>query len=220
MFGYKLKLVKNDDLQQYEVFQKTVFTIQDQTENTIRWFDSFDITDDSIKEIGHNIESINKLMDIYFENKYSSPTTSMNFFKAMDEIKKWSNRMIDVMMIFVKLGKIKSSADKQIENGTNEFDINSFESDMDKAVELYNKQLDTCIVHIIKLLQFVKMLISGDLMKLIIGVDIMLEHKSRLKRLPKNNELLSEFTIRYKAITEDDNQFLQKEKVKNERNRT
>lgn len=220
MFGYKLKLVKNDDLQQYEVFQKTVFAIQDQTENIIRWFDSFDITDDSIKEIGHNIESINKLMDIYFENKYSSPTTSMNFFKTMDEIKKCSNRLIDVMMTFDKLGTIRTEADRRIKNGTNKFDIDSFESDMNKAVELFNEQLSTCIVHMIKLLRYVKSLISGDLTKLVIGVDIIQEHKSRLKRLPKNNELLSEFTIRYKAITEDDNQFLQKEKVKNERNRT
>ena len=56
----------------------------------------------------------------------------------------------------------------------------------------------------LKALNGIMLVIESDLLKLIMGVDIMKEYKKRCKRLPKDKELSTEVIVHFKAVTKDD----------------
>ena len=80
-----------------------------------------------------------------------------------------------------------------------------------------NRQLDVEIDILLSILQYIDGSVSCDLAKINMGVNPITEYRKRLKRLPKNEDMMSEFHIQFKALTKSDREFLEKERIKNER---
>lgn len=220
-FGYKLKLVKKKDLADYEVFEKSVYAIHQQVNDFGHWLgEGFDLDENTVHQLSIDVEGLHTFVDIYFDNKYSSPSVSFMLFKKMDDIRQLASNMIDVINESAKLRKVKIDAEKSINNGDVTFDIDKFNEDYNKAAEVVDKQLTLIVHQLLASLKCISITIEGDLIKLILGVDIIDEYKHRCKRLPKNRDLATEFSVHFKAVTKSDRQVLEKEKVKNERRRT
>lgn len=220
-FGYKLKLVKKKDLADYEVFEKSVYAIHQQVNDFGQWLsEGFDLDENTVHQLSIDVEGLHTFVDVYFDNKYSSPSVSFMLFRKMDDIRRLASNMIDVINESTKLRKAKMNADQAIKNGDVAFDIDEFNEDCNKAAEMVDKQLTLIVHQLLASLKCISITIESDLIKLILGVDIMDEYKRRCKRLLKNKDLATEFSVHFKAVTKSDRQFLEKEKVKNERRRT
>lgn len=220
-FGYKLQLVKKADLMEYELFEKSVRAIHKQTSDFGQWLcNGFPLDENTVHQLAVDIEGLHTFIDIYFENKYSSPSCTMMMFKKIDILRKASSNIIDIITEFKKLEAIKARANEEINNEELTFDPEEFEKNFEKAMNTAMQQLHYHVDVMLLSLKGIHLVIEPDLLKLNLGVDIMKEYKKRCKRLPKDKELSTEFTVRFKAISKDDRRFLEKEKSKNERRRT
>ena len=69
-FGYKLKLIKNADLKEYEVFEKSVFAIHKQSDDFGQWlFNGLPLNEDTVQQLTLDIEGLHSFIYIYFNNK-------------------------------------------------------------------------------------------------------------------------------------------------------
>ena len=214
-FGYKLRLVKDSDRKEYELFERAVFAINTQSNNLSKWLlDGFLLDADTVQQLTIDIEGLHTFIDIYFNNKYSSPSSTMFMFSQMDILRKTSSQIIDVISEVANIDKLKDQVDNGMVPPNVEFDPHEFE-------ETYNNAMNTATVHAKKLtnimigaLKGITLVIESDLLKLMMGVDIMKEYKKRNKRFIKDKNLETEFVVRFKAVTKDDRRFLEKERNK------
>lgn len=215
MFGYKLKLVKKKDLQEYEVFEKAVHAIHQQTDEFGQWlYDGFNLNKETIHQLTIDIEGLHTFIDIYFNNKYSSPTSTMLMFSKIDLIRKTGAQLIDLISKVVKLDEMKAVLDKE---RPDEYDNEETKQEYESTIEAVVNKVKELTRVILIALREINLTIESDLIKIILGVDIMEEYKHRCKRLPKNKDLSTDFFVHFKAISKDDRKFLEKEKIKNER---
>lgn len=218
-FGYKLKLIKNADLKEYEVFEKSVFAIHKQSDDFGQWlFNGFPLNEDTVQQLTLDIEGLHSFIDIYFNNKYSSPSSTMLMFKKIDLIRKSASQLIDIISEVAQIDKLKEEA---LSNPPDDFDPDLFDQRYESAMNTAKVYAEKTTHTILGALKSIHLVIESDLIKLILGVDIMEEYKKRCKRLPKNKDLSTDFFVHFRAVSKDDRRFLEKEKKKNERfNRT
>lgn len=217
-FGYKLRLVKKSDLKEYRLFEKAVFTIQKQSNDLGQWlYDGFPLNEDTLHQLTVDVEGLHTYIDIYFNNKYSLPSSSMLMFQKIDVLRKSAGNMVDVVAEVDKIERIKSQIDSGVVPPNLEFDPDEFIDTYQKAMEAATAHVKKLTAMMLKALNGIMLVIESDLLKLIMGVDIMKEYKKRCKRLPKDKDLSTEFFVHFKAVTKDDRRFLEKERNKNER---
>ena len=78
----------------------------------------------------------------------------------------------------------------------------------------------------IEAIRHIKCVIIPDKKRLELGYDVMRAYKKRMKKENKKIKSLSEdnfmneFSVRFKVLSNSDREFIEKERVKNERNRT
>lgn len=214
-FGYKIKLIKNADLKEYELFEKAVFAIHRQTDDFGQWlFDGFSLNENTVHQLALDIEGLHTFIDAYFNNKYSSPSSTMMMFQKIDVIRKTAGQLIDIVTEVSKMDKVKEQAESAAEGENEYFDKDEFKKTYDKAMNMAIAQARRLTMRLLGALKSIHLVIESDLIKLILGVDIMEEYKKRCKRLPKNKDLSTEFHVHFKAVSKDDRRFLEKEKNK------
>lgn len=209
-FGYKIRLVKKNELREYDLFEKSVYAIHQQCNDFGQWlYKGFDLDRNTANQLTVDIEGLSTFIDVYFNNMYSSPVNSMQMFKALDAIRKHSSNLIDIIGMSMKVNSYVKNINES------EVDIDYVRDQYDEYRSRLNKQLDHEVDEILAGLKYITVVIEHDLIKLLLGVDIISEHKKRIKRIPKNKDLTSEFNIRFKVLTPSDRRFLEKEKMKN-----
>lgn len=208
MFGYKLQLVRKSDIRDLEIFKRSVQSIYNQCDQFIEMIQSFELNNSAVYNITHNIERLSAVVDVYFNNKFSSPANSMQMFNALDIIRTHCSHVIEVIQCSMKINTSVNNLSKDVDP-----------VEVQEAYDEHREQLicilDKEIENIIAGLKYIKNVIEYDLTKIMLGVDFITEYKKRLKRIPRDNELLSQISVRYKILTPGDRNFIEKEKCRN-----
>lgn len=216
MFGYTLKLVKKKDLVEEEQYQKIVMALNTQINDFMNWF-SNDIKIDpkTIDELTLNVEGLHSMIDIYYNNRFTAPSTSINLFDKMDNIRKLSSSLVDIIEQYGKMNSLMMQNNMHAQKHHIEMDPDIL--DMYKECK---EDLDTnagvVIYKIIGNLKLMHLAIENDVIQLMLGVDVIELYKTRNKRL-KRQKLHDDVTIQLKLQTKSDSQFINKEANKNER---
>ena len=219
MFGYTLKLVKKKDLVEEEQYQKIVMALNTQINDFMNWF-SNDIKIDpkTIDELTLNVEGLHSMIDIYYNNRFTAPSTSINLFEKMDNIRKLSSSLVDVIEQYGKMNSLMMQNSMHAQKHHIEMDPDIL--DMYKECK---EDLDTnagvVVYKIIGNLKLMHLAIENDVIQLMLGVDVIELYKTRNKRL-KRKKLCDDVTIQLKLQTKSDSQFINKEANKNERSGT
>lgn len=219
MFGYTLKLVKKKDLVEEEQYQKIVMALNTQINDFMNWFrNDIKIDPKTIDELTLNVEGLHSMIDIYYSNKFSAPSTSINLFEKMDNIRKLSSSLVDVIEKYGKMNSLMMQNSMHAQKHHIEMDPDIL--DMYKECK---EDLDTnagvVVYKIIGNLKLMHLAIENDVIQLMLGVDVIELYKTRNKRL-KHGDKYDDVTIKLKLQTKSDSQFINKEANKNERSGT
>ena len=227
MFKYKLKLVKTDDLKEYETFKAVVPALYELTDDIISYIkEGLEISPETAFVLTTLSESLSTMIDIYFENKYSNPSSSMMLYKHLSL---FQEHVREIISIFIKCQELKAASDKRRQEfirNNDDYELEMYEKQLskilDEGAEIYNK---TCIA-LIEAIRHIKCVIIPDKKRLELGYDVMRAYKKRMKKENKKIKSLSEdnfmneFSVRFKVLSNSDREFIEKERIKNERNRT
>lgn len=223
LFGYKLKLVKKADIQELKVFKIAVNSLYKKIDDFGAFLSQptgFDLNRETSTILTEFNDSIGIYVDMYFSNKYSLPSNSLALYKNMDVVRRNTLIIIDAIVEYHKLESVKA---KYMES-CDEFGDDYMNSQQAMAVlagiqEGYNGVTTTigkAVAVSMNALLLMHHSVSGDKIRIDSGVDFEKEYKKRLKRIPKDKDLMSEFTVKFMLNTRSDNEYLLKEKVKNE----
>ena len=216
MFGYTLKLVKKKDLVEEEQYQKIVMALNTQINDFMNWFrNDIKIDPTTIDELTLNVEGLHSMIDIYYNNRFTAPSTSINLFDKMDNIRKLSSSLVDVIEQYGKMNSLMMQ---------NKMHAQKYHIEMDPDIlDMYKEckeDLDTnagvIVYKIIGNLKLMHLAIENDVVQLMLGVDVIELYKTRNKRL-KRQKSCDDVTIQLKLQTKSDSQFINKEANKNER---
>lgn len=209
MFKYRLRIVNKQDDSELAVLKRSVYGIHQYCIDFAKWLtDGFKLEQETIHKITVDIEALATLIDIYHNNKYSSPANTLQMFNVIDTIRKNGMMIISMISDSIKINN-------HINNMTDIDDPEMLQEKYDRHREMMNKRIDRCVDDILNALKFITVMIEHDLIKITLGVDIIADHKSRKKRFLKNKEIMSKFTIHYKMLSPGDRKFLEKENSKN-----
>ena len=210
-FGYRIKIVKNKDLQELELFEKSVRAINQQTNDMINFLHSnFVLDENACHQFTVDIDGLHKFVDIYVNNKFSLPHTGLNLYHLIDEMRKQFSTIFEVGSQLAKVAEYGIRAKQEIESGNPAFDPDEFQVEYDDAMRVGNETLAKSFKVIEMSLHRINLVIEGDLIKIKLGVDIIDDYKKRQKRLPKNKDLMTEFIVRFKVVQQDDLKYLKK----------
>lgn len=210
-FGYRIKIVKNKDLQELELFEKSVRAINQQTNDMINFLHSnFVLDENACHQFTVDIDGLHKFVDIYVNNKFSLPHTGLNLYHLIDEMRKQFSTIFEVGSQLAKVAEYGIRAKQEIESGNPMFDPDEFQVEYDDAMRVGNETLAKSFKVIEMSLHRINLVIEGDLIKIKLGVDIIDDYKKRQKRLPKNKDLMTEFIVRFKVVQQDDLKYLKK----------
>lgn len=197
-------------MNEYSIFEKAVTYIHKQVDAMGNWiYGNVELTNDTVQQLSAYITDIRTYSDIYSKNKYSSPSSSLLMFANIDNLSKAASKMIDTIYDFTKVNNMKSRVDKG-DYPSEDFDITEFNNDYDEIVNVVDNIITKLKRNIITYLKGIIIAINPDLIKIALGVDIISEYKKQRRRYLKDKSLSTEFVIRYKAITSDDQNFLKK----------
>lgn len=210
-FGYRIKIVKNKDLQELELFEKSVRAINQQANDMINFLHSnFVLDENACHQFTVDIDGLHKFVDIYVNNKFSLPHTGLNLYHLIDEMRKQFSTIFEVGSQLAKVAEYGIRAKQEIESGNPMFDPDEFQVEYDDAMRVGNETLAKSFKIIEMSLHRINLVIEGDLIKIKLGVDIIDDYKKRQKRLPKNKDLMTEFIVRFKVVQQDDLKYLKK----------
>lgn len=224
MFGYKLKLVKKDEVSDVIIFKSAVNHIRDLITDFQEFiFSGLDLDRETVQKLTGFNDDLGIYIDIYFNNKYSLPSNSLVMYQHMDNIRKCSLVIIDAITEYNKL----QSMEKQFRDRFGEdedpytySDRMAIASEIQRGYRQVNETLGKASISIINSLLMLSTSIRGDATRIEMGIDFVKDYKRRQKMKIKNETLDSEFQIKYVLNARSDKEYLLKEKVKNERSRT
>lgn len=224
MFGYKLKLVKKDDVSDVIIFKSAVNHIRDLITDFQEFiFSGLDLDRETVQKLTGFNDDLGIYIDIYFNNKYSLPSNSLAMYQNMDNIRKCSLVIIDAITEYNKLQSMENKFRDRFGEDDDPYtysDRMAIASEIQKGYSQVNETLGKASISIINSLLLLSTSIRGDSTRIEMGIDFIKDYKRRQKMKIKNETLDSEFQIKYVLNTRSDKEYLLKEKVKNERSRT
>lgn len=219
MFGYTLKLVKNKDLVDEEQYQKIVVALNTQINDFMNWFENdIEVNSQTINDLTLNVEGLHSMVDIYYNNRFTAPSSSINLFEKMDNIRKLSSSLVDLIEKYGKMNSLMMQNSKYAQKHHIRLDQDIIDTYKDCKNEL-DTDISVVVYKIIGNLKLMHIAIENDVVQLMLGVDVIELYKTRNKRLRKKR-LKDEVTIQLNLQTKSDSQFINKEANKNERSRT
>lgn len=218
MFGYTLKLVKNKDLVDEEQYQKIVIALNTQINDFMNWFENdIEVNSQTINDLTLNVEGLHSMVDIYYNNRFTAPSSSINLFEKMDNIRKLSSSLVDLIEKYGKMNSLMMQNRKYAQKHHIILDQDIIDTYKDCKNEL-DTDISVVVYKIIGNLKLMHIAIENDVVQLMLGVDVIELYKTRNKRLRKKR-LKDEVTIQLNLQTKSDSQFINKEANKNERSR-
>ena len=204
-------IVKREDYEELEVFKRLVPKMKGFIEDLSTFIrNDMIIGPDTAFVLTTESNVLSTLIDVYFNNKYSNPSTSMMLYNHLSLFQKNVKRMLE---LFIKFEELKPVMNKYQENGdTNE----ELQEIVNEGIGLITKTANSMIEN----LKHINSSIMGDYVRIEMGVNIMKEYKKRKqKNSLSEKDFMNEFTVKFKVLSNADRQFIEKEKIKNERHR-
>ena len=222
LFEYKLMLVKKEDYKEYEVFKNLVPKMKEFVDDFASFIHKgIEIGPDMAFMLTSESNILSTMIDVYFNNKYSNPSSSMMLYKHLSSFQNNTKRMIDLFIKFEQL-QINSLKKREelVELGNSEEHLDEYDEHIQKIIDEGIKHVSDTATKMLENLRHIKCCILSDYTRLEMGVDIMKEYKRRTKkRSLSEKDFMNEFTVRFKVLSNSDKQFIEKEKMKNERSR-
>lgn len=143
----------------------------------------------------------------------------------MDRIRSNTLTIIDTITEYNKLLSVKKKYDHTCEELGEAYsscpESRAIESELYEGFQQVTMTIGHACATLINALFMLHQSVNGDKLRIEAGYDFRKEYKKRLKRIPKDDKLMSEFTVKYMLNTRADKEYLLKEKVRNEqRSRT
>jgi hypothetical protein len=154
------------------------------------------------------ITAVNGCLFSLFNNKFSSPANSMQMFNALDTIRTYCSHVIEVIQCSMKINESANNLSEDVDPVEAQ---EAYDEHRRQITYILDKEINKIIIG----LKYIKSVIEYDLTKIMLGVDFITEYKKRLKRIPRDKDLLSQINIHYKILTPGDRKFIEKEKCRN-----
>jgi len=216
MFG--LKLIKRDeeDAKEVRVFKKAVHNLHDHCTDLIKWIiDGFNVDPDSILHLISDMEVMGTLIDIYFNNKFSSPTNSMRLFQTHDECRKYVNEIVEIINGIITANELVRTAYEHREDGS--IDIDQINDEYEKLIDSAKDDLNRSVNLLIAEIKLIIAVIRPDLVRIDTGENL-IETYYRNKALKDNSDKMhTMFKVEYKVQPDEYRRYLNKEKTKEEK---
>lgn len=227
MFGYKLKLIKDSEEQEQLTFKSVVLNLNDVVDSFGEFLsnpDGFELDKETATLITEFNDEIGAYVDMYFANKYSLPSNSLAMYTNMDKIRSHSLIIIDAINEYNKIlsvqGKFEASCEQFGEEYASSVDAMRLMSEIQQGYQEVGNTISKCCAHILNSLLLIHHSVTGDKLRIEAGFDFVKAYKKRLKRIPKDKNLMSEFTVKFALNTRSDKEYLLKERVKNDKQRS
>lgn len=226
MFGYKLKLVKKDDLVDLEVLKTSIKSIEDITSEFGDFMTSeIDLDMETIRKITEFNDDLGVYVDIYFNNKFSLPSNSLSMYQVLSTIRRNSMVIIDAINEYNKLQSVENKYNERFKND-DEYDGSTYgehlaiASELQRGYQQVNNTMGLAAANIISGLLLISNNVRGDQNRINSGLDIIRDYKRR-KKLKINKERMdSKFSVQYVLHSRSDKEFVLKENVKNGKKRS
>ena len=204
-------IVKREDYEELEVFKRLVPKMKGFIEDLSTFIrNDMIIGPDTAFVLTTESNVLSTLIDVYFNNKYSNPSTSMMLYNHLSLFQKNVKRMLE---LFIKFDELKPVMNKYQENGDTTEELQEI---VNEGIGLITKTANSMIEN----LKHINSSIMGDYVRIEMGVNIMKEYKKRKqKNSLSEKDFMNEFTVKFKVLSNADRQFIEKEKIKNERHR-
>lgn len=205
MFGYKLKLVKESDLYEMDVFEKVVPSLRDQVSQFRTWIhEEVRLNEGFVHQLSIDIEGIGSLTEIYARNKYSSPVNSCLLFDCVNKIRKCGGHIVDVVLMAQQLEATKRMADAADEAGE-EYDSDEFSSGVNQAEKMIGQQMYTLMTSLDQYLRLIQLNIENDVVLIAMGTNAIREReKTYCKNGKKKSEFMYDVGIRFAKLTKEE----------------
>lgn len=201
MFGWKLIRQSKYDKQQAEQFKHVVETLNKLADGVIKRFNNIPMGDLTfLASTSSEFNKLNTMITNYNNNKFSSPSGGNNLFFVMEEVQK----------VFGKVVTVQTKA-KEIEINIKDVQLKYNNGDMtveevDKFRDVIVKQIDECnaimalyLEQLISFMNTIKATISGDLINITEGIDIIDKYYKDQKFKDEGRS----YTVKYKMTTKD-----------------
>lgn len=222
MFGYRLILVKKEDLKEYEVFKNLVPKMKNFIDDFSKLIQKgIEIGPDMAYVLTSESNILSTMIDIYFNNKYSNPSSSMMLYRHLSSFQTNVKRMLDLFIKFEQLhvGSLKKR-EELVNQGLDDDGIQEYDEHVQMIIDEGINRVSDTATKMLENLRHIKCCILSDYTRLNMGVDIMKEYNRRIKKESlSEKDFMNEFTVRFKVLSNSDRQFIEKEKLKNERSR-
>jgi hypothetical protein len=205
MFGYKLKLVKESDLYEMDVFEKVVPSLRDQVSQFRTWIhEEVRLNEGFVQQLSIDIEGLGSLTEIYARNKYSSPVNSCLLLDCMNKIRKCGSHIVDVVLMAQQLEATKRMADAADEAGE-EYDSEEFGSGVNQAEKMIGQQMYTLMTSLDQYLRLIQLNIENDVILIGMGTNAIREReKTYCKNGKKKSEFMYDVGIRFAKLTKEE----------------
>lgn len=221
MFGYKLMLVKKSDLHEQKVFKNVVYDLYDIIDAFKRFIlEGFDLNRDTTTLFTEFNDELGVYVDMYFQNKYSLPSNALIMYKEMNSVRGHTTVIIDAIVEYNKILTVQGKYEETCKQFGNEYEFAEesvkLKDEIQQGYQAVTMTIGKACGYIINSLELIHHSVCGDKHRIDSDFDFVEAYKKRLKRIPKDKKLMSEFTVKYALNTRSDKEFLLKEKVRNE----
>lgn len=226
MFGYKLKLVKKDDLVDLEVLKTSIKSIENITSEFGDFMTSeIDLDMETIRKITEFNDDLGVYVDIYFNNKFSLPSNSLSMYQVLHTIRRNSMVIIDAINEYNKLQSVENKYNERFKNDDDQDESTYGEhlaiaSELQRGYQQVNNTMGLAAANIISGLLLISNNVRGDQNRINSGLDIIRDYKRRKKLKINKEQMDSKFSVQYVLHSRSDKEFVLKETVKNGKKRS
>lgn len=225
MFGYKLMLVKNADLKELKSFKGVVMDLNDTVEAFGSFMSSgFELDRETATLLTEFNDEMGIYVDMYFDNKFSLPSNSLAMYTNMDKVRSHTLIIIDAINEYNKIlsvqSKFQTTCDQFGEEYSKSPEAIMLAGEIQQGFQEVCNTVGKASGIILNSLLLLHHAVAGDKARIDSGYDFIKAYKKRLKRIPKDKELMSEFTVKFALNTRSDKEYLLKERVKNDKQRS
>jgi len=226
MFGYKLKLVKKDDLVDLEVLKTSIKSIENITSEFGDFMTSeIDLDMETIRKITEFNDDLGVYVDIYFNNKFSLPSNSLSMYQVLHTIRRNSMVIIDAINEYNKLQSVENKYNERFKNDDDQDESTYGEhlaiaSELQRGYQQVNNTMGLAAANIISGLLLISNNVRGDQNRIDSGLDIIRDYKRRKKLKINKEQMDSKFSVQYVLHSRSDKEFVLKENVKNGKKRS
>lgn len=201
MFGYKLIRIKSEDKKLLEQLKNSVKYIQYYSSSVSTLTNEADFTDRHTILLISAVEALSSFIDIYINNKFSSPSAGINLYKEIDSLHKYVAAYLEMAN---KIMQLSSSVD----NGeiTEEYAQASLDNIKNEVLSIAASIISSTL--------FIRISVKHDAIRIQENIDIIKEYYDNQKMFKKYGNYNKLFTVTFKALSKTERNDLFKNNIK------